>query len=78
MITVQKEQKRVYMLDEFKPAGILVFEFYDNGNVGIWQDAENSATAKAFDDIEESVEVEPEKLIEDLEKIIEIIKEGLE
>lgn len=65
-------------LGNISVAGNLVFEFWGNGQVSIYQTSDIPETEKLLDAAQDSVEVTNEELIAALEIIIEKTKEVME
>lgn len=75
--------RRIVLTDEAKHgnvsvAGNLVFEFWGNGQVSVYQTSDNPETEKLLDAAQDSVEVNGDELIVALEIIIEKTKEAME
>lgn len=72
---------RIFLKDEYKlrnidASGILVFDLYDNGKIGIYQASDIEETNLAFEQIDDSVELDLDEAILAFEQIANLLKEA--
>lgn len=68
---------RIHLIDNHSPYGSLIFERdITNNHVAIYQDSEDEEVRTVFESLDESANFKQVELIEGLEKVISLLKEG--
>lgn len=65
---------RIQIVDDYHPAGKIIFDFYKD-RVSVYQDSADTDTSLKFEAMEESAEFSREEIVEALEWVIKLIKE---
>ena len=68
------ESGTIKLIDNFSPAGIIVFDVYNKNWVSVYQDSDDAVTRDRFEAIDAAVEFDKFDLIKGLEQIVEELK----
>ncbi|EHA4047115.1 TPA: hypothetical protein IUT35_001970 [Enterococcus faecalis] len=68
---------RIHLIDNHSPYGSLIFEKDAiNNHVAVYQDSEDEEVRTVFESLDESAYFNQVELIEGLQKVISLLKEG--
>lgn len=69
--------QRIVLIDNHSPYGSLIFEKdTTNNHVAVYQDSEDEEVRAVFESLDESAYFKQVELIEGLQKVISLLKEG--
>ncbi|WP_429864127.1 hypothetical protein ACJK2Y_00900 [Enterococcus faecalis] len=69
--------QRIVLIDNHSPYGSLIFERdTTNNHVAVYQDSEDEEVRTVFESLDESAYFKQVELIEGLQKVISLLKEG--
>lgn len=69
--------QRIVLIDNHSPYGSLIFEKdTTNNHVAVYQDSEDEEVRAVFESLDESAYFNQVELIEGLQKVISLLKEG--
>lgn len=74
MQVIKDRLNRIQIVDDYHPAGKIIFDFYKD-RVSVYQDSADTDTSLKFEAMEESAEFSREEIVEALEWVIKLIKE---